>query len=147
MAVNYVERQELLDELILLKETDIVSENLHLLFFKIAKNYSTINSFRNYTYIEDMISDAYINCVVMARKFDISFDKLEGSDKPKALPNPFAYFTTVIHRNFLNHIAKEKKQMEKKFIELKKTVELYKIENDIDMPLPKGLSDKINGYV
>ena len=137
MANNYVDKAELMKELILLKETDELSEKLHLIFYKIAKNYATINSFRNYTYIEDMISEAYVRCVVMARKFDVNIEKA----------NPFAYFTTIIHRDFLNFIAKEKKQQEKKWIELKALVETYKMENKLIIPLPKDIMNKINGYV
>ena len=132
MSNNYVDKVEFLEELKLLNKTDELSERLHLIFYEMATKYSTINSFRNYTYIEDMVVEAYINCVIMAKKFDIV-----NRD------NPFAYFTTVIHRNFLNYIAKEKKQQSKKWIELKKLVELYKIENKIDIPLPKNIMDKI----
>jgi len=134
MAVDYVLKEELMTELIKLNETDELSEKLHLIFYKIAKNYATINSFRNYTYIEDMVSEAYMNCVVVSRKFDIHIEKA----------NPFAYFTTTIHRNFLNYIAKEKKQQAKKWIELKKLVELYKIENNVIIPLPKDIMNKID---
>ncbi len=136
MTINYVEKEEFLKELRLLKKTDEISERLHLIFYNIAKNYSTINSFRNYTYIEDMVSEAYLNCVVMARKFDI-----ENRD------NPFAYFTTVIHRNFLNYISKEKKFQSKKWKELRSLLSKYKIEFGIEMPLPKDILDKVHGYI
>ncbi len=131
---NYVDKKEFLEQLKILNnnETDEVPEKLHLIFHKMATNYATIASFRNYSYIEDMITEAYINCVLVARKFDIERF------------NPFAYFTTVIHRNFLNFIAKEKKQQSKKWIELKKVMELYKIENNIDLPLPDGIIKKMH---
>jgi len=133
--MNYIDKEEFLEELRLLDKSEDLSKRLHLIFYEIAKKYATINSFRNYTYIEDMVSSAYENCVIMARKFDI-----------KNRDNPFAYFTTVIHRNFLNYIAKEKKQQQKKWIELRLTLEKYKQENGINMPLPKDILDKVNQY-
>lgn len=133
---NYVEKEEFLHQLGELKRLDEVPEKLHLIFYKMAQQYATINSFRNYTYIEDMIVDAYINCVVMAKKFDIE----KGS-------NPFAYFTTVIHRNFLNYIAKEKKQQSKKWIELRALIAKYKMENNVTLPLPKNIMDKVDQYL
>jgi len=122
MGNNYVEKEEFLEELIKLKESDEISEKLHLIFYNIAKNYSTIGSFRNYSYIEDMVSSAYLNCVLVARKFDI-----------ENRTNPFAYFTTIIYHNFLNFIAKEKKEQSKKWIELRNTLNNYKIKNGIEM--------------
>lgn len=130
---NYVDNELFLQELIDLKRTGIKTEELHLIFYRMATNYGTINSFRNYTFIEDMITEAYINCITRAEKFD--------TEKFK---NPFAYFTTVIHRNFLTFIAKEKKQQSKKWIELKKLVEMYRIENKLVLPLPQDILNKID---
>jgi len=132
MTINYIEKEDFLKELRILKRTNTITEKLHLIFFEISTKYATINSFRNYTYIEDMVSEAYLKCAKVADKFDI-----------ENRSNPFAYFTTVIHRTFLNYIAKEKNQQKKKWIELKKTLEIYKIENGIDMPMPKGIMERI----
>lgn len=133
--INYVEKEYFLKQLKILKKTKILTEELHLIFYNIAKRYSSINSFRNYSFREDMIQEAYINCVKVAHKFDI-----ENRD------NPFAYFTTVIHRNFLNYLNKEKIQQEKKWIALRDTLAKYKIENQIDLPLPKEIMEKVNQY-
>ena len=133
---NYVDKEEFLEQLWILDETDELPERLHLIFYEMAQRYSTINSFRNYSYIEDMVSSAYENCIMVAHKFDI-----------QTRDNPFAYFTTVIHRNFLNYIAREKKQQEKKWIELRLLLSKYKRENEIDLPLPQDIMNKVNQYI
>lgn len=131
-TINYIDNEEFLAELIKLKSADELSEELHIMFFDLATNYAHIKSFRNYSYIQDMIVEGYINCVIMARKFD--------TDKYK---NPFAYFTTVVHRNFLNFIAKEKKQQKRKWRELKVLYEKYIIEDGIELNLPDNIKAKI----
>ncbi len=131
---NYVNNEEFLKELKSLQKTNNISEKLHLIFFQIAKNYSRIKAFRNYSYIDDMVIEAYINCVIMAKKFDVEKGK-----------NPFAYFTTVIHRNFLNFIAKEKKQELRKWKGMKQIYEKYQIENGIFLTLPDNIIDKMYG--
>lgn len=131
-ANHYIDNEEFLAELIKLKETDEISERLHVIFFELASNYANIKSFRNYSYIQDMIVEGYINCVLMARKFDT-----------EKYNNPFAYFTTTVHRNFVNFIAKEKKQQRRKWRELKVLYEKYMIEDGIKLNLPDDIMRKM----
>lgn len=128
----YIDNEEFMTELRKLKETNELSDRLHIIFFELASNYSNIKSFRNYSYIQDMVVEAYINCVIIARKFDIEKYK-----------NPFAYFTTSIHRNFLNFIAKEKKQQKRKWRELKTLYETYKFNEGVELNLPDDIMKKI----
>lgn len=68
-------------------------------FFKIATRLSTKYKFVNYTYRDEMISDAIENCVAVVNNFD-----------PAKSSNPFAYFTQIIGNAFIRRIMKEKKQ-------------------------------------
>lgn len=73
-------------------------------FLKIAENLSRKPNFANYTFREDMISDAVENCLVAMHNFD-----------PTKSKNPFAYFTLIIYRAFLRKISMEKKQLYTKY--------------------------------
>lgn len=65
---------------------------------KIATKLSNKPNFANYTFREDMISDAIENCILYMHNFD-----------PKKSQNPFAYFTQIIHYAFIRRIEREKK--------------------------------------
>ena len=65
---------------------------------KIATRLSNKPNFANYTFREDMISDAMENCILYMHNFD-----------PKKSQNPFAYFTQIIHYAFIRRIEREKK--------------------------------------
>jgi len=80
------------------KKTGILSERLHLIFYEMAENIGTKGRFSGYTWIEDMVSDAYLKCLTVAQKFDTN------------RTNPFGYFTTVIIHYFWDALAGEKKQ-------------------------------------
>jgi hypothetical protein len=129
---NYIDNREFLNELKKLKDDPELTEKLHLMFFDLATNYAHIKSFRNYSYIKDMVVEGYINCVIVANKFDT-----------EKYSNPFAYFTTVVHRNFLNFIAKEKKQQSRKWRELKVLYEKYMVEDGVKLNLPDNVLEKM----
>lgn len=65
----------------------------------ICENLAKKSNFSGYTYKEEMISDAIIDCVMAVDNFD--------PDKSKY---PFAYFTQIAWFAFLRRIEKEKKQ-------------------------------------
>lgn len=69
-------------------------------FLQIATRLSTKPNFVNYTYRDEMISDALENCISVVDNFD-----------PEKSSNPFAYFTQIIHYAFLRRILKEKKHL------------------------------------
>jgi DNA-directed RNA polymerase specialized sigma24 family protein len=56
-------------------------------------------NFYNYTYRDEMISDAIENCIMYIDTFN-----------PDRTTNPFAYFTQTIYNAFLRRITREKKQ-------------------------------------
>ena len=96
---HYVTNKEMMEELRLYGETEIISEKLHLMFFKMASQIGTKPRFSGYTWIEDMISDAYLKCCSIVHKFDA-----------EKYDNPFGYFTTVIIHFFWDALAGETKQ-------------------------------------
>lgn len=67
--------------------------------YKIATRLSTRPNFVNYTYRDEMISDAIENCIQYIGNFD--------SEKSK---NAFAYITQICYYAFLRRIQREKKQ-------------------------------------
>ena len=95
---HYVTNQDMLEELRDLQKSGEISEKLHLIFYKMAEQIGTKGRFSGYTWIEDMVSDAYLKCLIVAKKFDVK------------RTNPFGYFTTVIIHYFWDALAGEKKQ-------------------------------------
>jgi hypothetical protein len=65
---------------------------------KIATRMASMPKFSSYSFKEEMISDAILNCVMYFNSFD-----------PEKSNNPFAYFTTVISNAFIRRIYSEKK--------------------------------------
>lgn len=72
-------------------------------FMKIIEHYALKGNWRGYTYIDEMKSEARLNCVKYAHNFDVD----RG--------NAFAYFTQYVHNSFLQVLANEKKQANIKF--------------------------------
>lgn len=68
--------------------------------FLIANKLSNAPSFFSYTYKDEMISDAYEDCILRIRSFDHTAE----------YKNPFAYFTQICYFAFLRRIKKEKRE-------------------------------------
>lgn len=81
-----------------------ISNYLGDCFIKIAKHLSYKSNFINYSYKDEMISDAIENCLAVVNNFD-----------PAKSKNPFAYFTQITFFAFVRRIQREKKQMATKF--------------------------------
>jgi len=73
-------------------------------FIKIANHLAYKANFINYSFRDDMVSDAIENCLVAAEKFD-----------PTKSANPFAYYTQITYYAFIRRIQKEKKQQATKY--------------------------------
>jgi hypothetical protein len=91
------------------KELPRIPEYIGECFYKIATRLSTKYRFVNYTYRDEMISDAIENCVMVVNNFD-----------PTKSNNPFAYFTQIIRNAFFRRIMKEKKQTYVKYRSMQK---------------------------
>jgi hypothetical protein len=76
-----------------------ISNYLGECVYKIAKGIAMKHNFRNYSYIDDMISSAVEECLKYLHYFD-----------PCKSKNPFSYFTQTCHFAFIHQIQKEHKQ-------------------------------------
>ncbi len=102
---DYINNDELIEQIDYLKKSGIFSEKLGELILNIAKNYANKGNFSGYTWVDDMIGDAVLTCVKYIKNFN-----LDKSD------NAFAYVTTICQRSFMNYINKQKKHSEIKDI-------------------------------
>lgn len=98
--MNYLKNENLLEELNKYKKTGYQSEELGRMLLLLAKRYSERGSFSGYSWKDDMVCEAVMTCVRYAHNFD--------PEKAKGKPNPFAYFSRIIHNSFLNYISKQK---------------------------------------
>ena len=92
---------------------------------KIAYNMSFSPNFINYTYKDEMISDAIekMSRAVIRKNFNVASDS-----------SPFSYFSTICWNSFLNRISKEK--------QYKQTIDDYK-----EKMYPELLEDQCEGEV
>ena len=81
-----------------------ISNYLGDCFIKIARHLSYKSNFINYSYKDEMISDAIENCLAVVNNFD-----------PAKSKNPFAYFTQITYFAFIRRIQREKKQLQTKY--------------------------------
>lgn len=90
----------------------------------IASRLSLKPNFINYTYRDEMISDAIENCILYLGNFNV-----------EKYDNPFAYFTQIIYFAFIRRITKEKKQTYIKQKLMEKMVisdEISELQVDLD---------------
>lgn len=97
------------------EEPPEIPESIAMKIYKIANRLATKPNFRNYTYIEEMISDGLENSFRYIHKFN-----------PEKSDNPFAYFTTVCYNAFVQRINKEKRQADTK----SRALEKYGLDSD-----------------
>ena len=81
------------------KMPDYIGECILRICTKFSYTNNGRMSFINYSFRDEMISDAVENCIRVIHSFD-----------PEKSSNPFSYFTQVAYFAFLRRIAKEKKQ-------------------------------------
>lgn len=97
--MNYINNEKLLREIVIYKETDVQTENLGEMLLLLAKRYSDRGSFVGYSWKDDMIGEAVLTCLKYMHNFDVTIEN----------PNPFAYFSRIIHNSFVNYISRQKK--------------------------------------
>lgn len=96
--MNYIKNENLLKELKIYEETKVQTEELGRMFLLLAKRYSERGNFAGYSWKDDMIGESVLTCLKYMHNFDVNIDN----------PNPFAYFSRIIHNSFLNYISKQK---------------------------------------
>lgn len=74
---------------------------------RISTRLSYKPNFINYSFKDDMISDAQYDCIRFAKKFKLTYTNGAGVLTPG---NPFSYITTICFNAFLRRIDKEKTQ-------------------------------------
>lgn len=123
------------------KEKPKLSEYIGKCIYLIAENLAHKPRFMNYSYVDEMKSDAIENCLMYFDNFD--------SDK---YSNPFAYFTQIIYYAFHRRINKEEKAryiMYKKFQEsvLDSCASDLMLDNDGNHMIPTTMYDNINDFI
>ena len=98
LAEIKIYKQQCKDALAAGKEKPRISEYIGKCIYLIAENLSHKPRFMNYSFRDELVSDAIENCFLYFDNFD--------SDK---YSNPFAYFTQIIYYAFHRRIAKEEK--------------------------------------
>jgi len=100
---HYVNGKEFEEEIRIFYNTEEVSDKLGTSINKIANGLSYAPNFINYSYKEDMVSDAILKMFSALKKKKFRLDS--GF-------SPFSYFTTIAFHAFINRIKKEKKYHE-----------------------------------
>lgn len=95
---HYVTNAVLLPEVIRAKELGRMTNELARMLMLIAERYSKKANFAGYSFREDMVSYALINLMANGLKFN-----------PEKSNNPFSFYTTAIHRSFLQYLGEERK--------------------------------------
>lgn len=149
---HYVDNQKFLEEIIeykkrvlIAKENDLekprASEYIGKCIQLIAINLSHKPRFINYSFKEEMISDAIENCFMYFDNFN-----------PDISQNPFAYFTQIIYYAFYRRINKEEKSryiMYKKFQEgvLETGDASLMFDSDGNHMITTHMYDNINDFI
>lgn len=100
----YIDKDEYTAELIKYKKSGKATERLGELFTIHVDRYATSLSFKNYTYLDEMKSQAKLFLL----KYSTSFDPNYAAKNGKKM-NAFAYCTSIIYNAFLQVIQREKK--------------------------------------
>ena len=106
---HYVDNQKFFEEILEYKkqckiaaeqglDKPRVSEYIGSCILLIAERLSTKPRFMNYSFRDELVSDALENCFLYFDNFD-----------PEKSQNPFAYFTQIIYYAFHRRISKEEK--------------------------------------
>lgn len=86
------------------KPIPVVTDYIADCFLRIATRTSRRPNFINYTFREEMVMDAVVNCLKAIRNYDINAKTRSGN------PNAFSYFTQMAWYAFIRRIQTENKQ-------------------------------------
>lgn len=119
---NYVDNEKLVQDLVLYRKAFLeakekgelrpkMPESIGKAIFDVANNFAKYFRFRNYSFRDEMISDAIENCVKYVHNFDVERAK---ANNPNAKPNAFAYISKICSFAYIRRISVEKKEMQGK---------------------------------
>lgn len=94
---NYVEKEDLQEELVKYFNTDRISDDMHEMLLVMSRKIAMKIQYKDKPYRDDMVNNAYMKCISHAHKYDI---------KRK---NPFSYFQSVIENFFKDTIVKHER--------------------------------------
>jgi hypothetical protein len=94
----YLSNSRLLPAVLSAKASGKINNELASMLMMLARKYAQRPCFNNYSYKEDMISEALTNLCQNALKFN-----------PEKSSNPFSYYTSCIHSSFLQFLNVETK--------------------------------------
>ena len=117
------------------KPRPMVTEYIGECFLKIARGVAMKHNFRNYSYINDMISSGVEVCL----KYVLSFN-------PEKSNSPFSYFTQAVWFAFLHVIDKEHRQQDiKRMTFLNSDVDTFELHtHDESGEFSISINDYIN---
>lgn len=123
------------------KEKPRISEYIGKCIYLIAENLSHKPRFMNYSFRDELVSDAIENCFLYFDNFD-----------PAKSSNPFAYFTQIIYYAFHRRISKEEKNryiIYKKFQEsvLDTSDAALMIDSDDNHLISSTMYDNLNDFI
>jgi hypothetical protein len=118
-----------------------VSEYIGKCIFLIAENLSRKPRFMNYSFRDELVSDAIENCFLYFDNFN-----------PTISQNPFAYFTQIIYYAFHRRISKEEKNryiIYKKFQEsvLDTADASLMVDGDDNHLISSTMYDNLNDFI
>lgn len=104
--------------------------------YKIASGLAQKHNFRNYSYIDDMVSSAVESCIMNLHMFN-----------PEKSENPFAYFTQSCYYAFLHIIKKEKKEsMKKRRLILSAGIDTFDLQDQDDDEFTLSIVEYIQSF-
>lgn len=149
---HYVDNEKFLEEIMEYKrqckealenghEKPRISEYIGKCIYLIAKNLSHKPRFMNYSFRDELVSDAIENCFLYFDNFNPDISK-----------NPFAYFTQIIYYAFHRRINKEEKNryiIYKKFQEsvLDTSDASLMIDHDDNHLISTTMYDNLNDFI
>lgn len=96
----YIKSSDMYAELEKYHASGVISEELGVMFMKLAKRYTSAGNLSQYTYRDEFMLAGVARMISQIDKFNMNHPTR----------NPFAYFTEVLYKEILNIMAKEKKQ-------------------------------------
>jgi len=149
---HYVDNERFLNEIVEYKkkiaeakelglEKPRISEYIGKCIYLIAENLSHKPRFMNYSFRDELVSDAIENCFLYFDNFNPDISK-----------NPFAYFTQIIYYAFHRRISKEEKNryiIYKKFQEsvLDTSDAALMIDSDDNHLISSTMYDNLNEFI